>query len=316
MFGRLLFVIVVTAGIVAYANAPEGRAASANVTQTCSVTRPGTTTVTWSWPAPAAGAQQTWFDISLVPGFAWGWFQGYGPLPASSTAYALDGIPPGLTYYYRVNTLYSGGVWKQSASGSFISGCGGGGGSGGPPVTIDAMQSCDGYGGVTVTFKWQANASGVQFLDLSTMNNGFAPGTFVGAGPVGNGQGSFTWYGIARGLTHFWRVNTLTASGWVSSNTGAFTSLTCLPAIQQCVGYMAGYTSVGRAECEQVMAGPDANLAACVGDILGVKPPNNGCVNFQLTTSGSRNLADCLLKLNGQSRYSGGACPTYWSTGQ
>lgn len=314
MFGRLLFVLVATVGVVAYVRAPESRAAQANVTQTCSATAPGTATVTWAWPQPGSGAQQTWFDISLVPGFAWGWFQGHGPLAANQTAYAMDRIPQGLTYYYRVNTQYAGGVWKETASGSFVSNCNGGGGSGGPPATIGTTQTCDAGGGVSVTFKWSANAAGAQFLDLSTMNNGFAPATFVGAGPVASGQGTFTWYGIARGLTHYWRVNTLTQAGWASSDTGAFTSLTCRPAVQECVGYMAGFSSAGRAECDQVLAAPDQVLADCVGGILKVRPATGAC-NDYFRTDAPSNLRNCLLTLSGGSRYNGGACSTYYRTG-
>jgi hypothetical protein len=225
MAGRLLFVVLVIAAAAAsYTRAPEADAAPAAVTQTCSRAVPGAATVTWAWPGAGAGAQQTWFDISLVPGFAWGWFQGHGPLPATQTAYAMDGIPQGLTFFYRVNTLYAGGVWRESASGMFVSNCNGGGSTGGPPAPGATSQVCDGGGFVSVTFNWNGPA-GAQFIDLSLSNNGFAPGSFVGVGPLASGSTSFTWHGIARERTHYWRVNTLTASGWSTSGVASFTTL-------------------------------------------------------------------------------------------
>jgi hypothetical protein len=314
MLSRWILVAVAAVTLVAFAgHAKDAHATSANITQACSAAKPGTSTVTWVWPGPGAGAQQTWFDISLVPGFLPGWFQGYGPMPASQTAFAMDGLPQGLTFYYRVNSFYGSG-WYETASGSFVSNCGGGGGStGGAPVTGDVSQVCAGNT-VTVTFKWQANASGPQYIDLTVFNNGFAPGTFVGAGPIGSGGGSFTWYGIAKGVTHFWRVNTLTSSGWMGSNTGSFTSLSCLPPEKACVGYMAGYSASGKAECDQLMSGPNAALGNCVRYILKI-PVNDGktaCVTAAVSAGGY--LSDCLLGLSGQSHFGLTSCRIYYQS--
>src|SRR4030066_201541 len=107
MLVRLGIVGIVALAFAAYLSQSELTGASnATVTQSCSAAKPGTATVTLAWPATQSGAQQTWFDISLVPGFAPGWFQGHGPLAPSQTAYALDGLPQGLPFYYRINTLY------------------------------------------------------------------------------------------------------------------------------------------------------------------------------------------------------------------
>jgi hypothetical protein len=73
-----------------------------------------------------------------------------------------------------------------------------------------------------VTFWWGPNRAGNQWLDLSLVDNNFAAGTFVGAGPIGPEAGSFNWNGLTPGLPHFWRVNTLTAEGWTTSFTGTF----------------------------------------------------------------------------------------------
>jgi hypothetical protein len=311
MLGRWFILAVIGIGLFTYVSQSEdSRAASATVTQACSTAKPGTATVTWVWPGTGAGAQQTWFDVSLVPGFAPGWFQGFGPMPASQTAYAMDGLPNGLTFFYRINTLYGTG-WKETAAGSFVANCGGGGG-GGAPVAGNVTQVCSGNA-ANVTFNWQANAAGSQFLDLTVHNNGFAPGTFVGAGPVASGGSSFTWYGIAKGVTHYWRVNTLTPTGWVGSNTASFTASSCLPPEKACVGYMAGYSGAGKAECDQLMSGANVALGNCVRYILKL-PVNDGksaCVNAAVTAGGY--LSDCLLGLSGQSHFGLTSCKVYYN---
>lgn len=310
MIGRWFFIAVVGIALFTWVQAPNSRAHAGAVTQSCSAAVPGAATITFAWPSPEGGAVQTWVDISLAPGFAPGWFKGHGPLAGSQTVYALDGVPQGLNFFYRVNTLYSSG-WKETASGSFVSNCGGAGGSG-PPATVDVVQKCDSSGNVTVMFKWQANAPGQQWLDLSTMNNGFAPGTFVGAGPVASGSGTYTWSGIAKGLTHYWRVNALTPAGWSSSNTGSFTSLSCLPPLKACIGFMAGLSSEGRGECDQVIGGSDANLSLCVKYILGksVIDGPGACARVKINV----NVDDCLLGLSGQSYWGRTSCRVYYQS--
>jgi hypothetical protein len=306
MLGRWFFLAVVGLALFTYASqSGTSGAATATITQTCSAAKPGTATVTFVWPSTQTGAQQTWFDISLVPGFAWGWFQGHGPLPPTQTAYAFDGLPNGITFYYRVNTLYGTG-WRETASGSFVANCGGGGG--GAPVTGSVMQTCEGSG-VTVKFSWQANAPGPQFIDLSIFNNGFPPGSFVGAGPIGSGGTSFIWSGLAKGTTHFWRVNTLTPAGWSSSNTGSFVTLACIPPMKACIGYMAGFSTSGRAECDQMMASGDANLAACLKYILNLAGGDKaGCVSAKQDGQ----TVDCLMGLSGQSYFGMTSCRIIW----
>ena len=316
----LLFVGVCALPIARPPKPPVAEAApaalGANVTQACSAAVPGASTVTLAWAKPGSGAQQTWFDISLVPGFSPGWFKGYGPLAVSQTAYAIDGVPQGLTYYYRVNTFYGGNSWKESASGTFVSNCNGGGGSGAPPSTIGVQQACDAAGAtVTVTFKWAANSAGPQWLDLSMQNNGFAPGTFVGAGPAPSGQGFFTWQGLAKGGTHYWRVNTLTPAGWRSSDTGAFTTLSCQPPMKACVGFLKNYASTGRAECDEVINGADKLLGSCVAFILKVGGYSTACVEWSLSPGAkSELLKPCLAHLSGQDKYGSTACYKYWAS--
>lgn len=291
-------------------------ASGATVTQACSAAVPGASTITLAWAKPGAGSQQTWFDLSLVPGFAPGWFKGYGPLPVTQTAYAIDGVPQGLTFFYRVNTFYGGSLWKETAAGTFVTNCNGGG-SGAPPATLGVQQACDGTGSsVAVTFKWSANSAGPQWLDLSMQNNGFAPGTFVGAGPVGSGQGTYTWQGLAKGGTHFWRVNTLTTAGWRSSDTGSFTTLSCQPPMKACVGFMKGYSATGRAECDEVINGADKLLGSCVAFILKVGGYSTACIDWSLSPAGKKDayLPPCLAHLAGQDKYGSSACYRYYGS--
>lgn len=82
---------------------------------------------------------------------------------------------------------------------------------------------CEGNS-AAVTFAWTPLSSGVQqqWLDISLHDNGWEPGTFIGAGPLAPGVSTYTWRGIASGLPHVWRINSLTAAGWVVSETGTF----------------------------------------------------------------------------------------------
>ena len=124
-------------------------------------------------------------------------------------------------------------------------------------------QSCPANGGVTVTFAWLPSFRGAQWLDLSLQNNGFAPGTFVGVGPLAAHEGSFTWDGVLAARRHYLRVNTFTPAGWRTSGTltfdsrsdcggggGPATVVRTMPTTQRVValtfdgGADAGYTSM------------------------------------------------------------------------
>ena len=81
--------------------------------------------------------------------------------------------------------------------------------------------------GVRVFFLWTPSRSGTQWLDLSLVNNGFTPGTFVSTGAVAPPTWGWVWTGILEGSTHFARVNTLTAAGWKPGETLAFRTPLC-----------------------------------------------------------------------------------------
>lgn len=80
---------------------------------------------------------------------------------------------------------------------------------------------------VSVEFGWNSSGQGVQWLDLSLYNNGFAPGTFLGAGPMASSQNTLVWDGLLANTTHFLRVNTLTSNGWEPSVTVSFNTAAC-----------------------------------------------------------------------------------------
>jgi hypothetical protein len=82
-------------------------------------------------------------------------------------------------------------------------------------------------GTVQVVFLWTPSRQGQQWLDLSVFNNGFTPGTFVSVGPLPSDAWAFAWDGLLSNTTHYFRVNTLSASGWQPSATGYVTTGVC-----------------------------------------------------------------------------------------
>jgi hypothetical protein len=98
----------------------------------------------------------------------------------------------------------------------------GGGGVGVPAQLNFPNTNCSGSR-ATVTFGWTpTSGASVQWLDLSLFDNNFAPGTYIPAGPLSSGQDQLTWNGLLKDLPHYWRVTSLTDSGWLVSATGAF----------------------------------------------------------------------------------------------
>jgi hypothetical protein len=92
------------------------------------------------------------------------------------------------------------------------------------PVTINQPQITCGGASANAIFSWTPiPGAQTQYLDLTLQNNGFAPGTFIGAGPLDPNLASIAWNGLVAGQTHYWRVNILTGTGWSTSQTGSFT---------------------------------------------------------------------------------------------
>jgi hypothetical protein len=178
-----------------------------------------TVDVHFQWESSGEGPQ--WIDISLFDNrFQAGTFIGVGPLPADQTAFIWTDLLQGRRHYVRINTFVRGG-WQESGTLPFTtSDCRGPA----PAILQGASQDCHGDR-IVAKFFWQtATPFGeVQWLDLSLHNNGFAPGTFISAGPLEGGPAtSFTWRGLLDGTVHYWRVNTWTGTRWMPSATGMF----------------------------------------------------------------------------------------------
>lgn len=182
-------------------------------TSNCTAT---TGTASFSW-LPTQGTVSQWLDVSVHDnGFMPGTFVGNGPIGASTGSLTWDGFEAGATYFWRVNAQTPAG-WIPSATGSFVV-CGG-------PNLLQSSVVCEADGTATVHFRWAPSSlpTEAQWLDLSLDDNGFAPGTFLAAGPMPSGQNSLTWPGIAADRQHFFRVNSLSNSGWKSTTTGSIT---------------------------------------------------------------------------------------------
>jgi len=83
-------------------------------------------------------------------------------------------------------------------------------------------------GNAKVTFNWTPGTGGVlQYLDLSVIDNGFAPGKFVSVGPLPGNAGTFVWDDLLPGAALYFRVNTFDGTSWWPSTTGYVTTGVC-----------------------------------------------------------------------------------------
>jgi hypothetical protein len=105
-----------------------------------------------------------------------------------------------------------------------------------PPSWVYVITGCDvGSTPTYATFDFTAAAPwDAAWIDLSLQNNGFAPGTYLSAGPLdwqynANAlpdrryqQGPYLWSHLKPGLTHYFRVNLLYGGQWYPSATQSF----------------------------------------------------------------------------------------------
>jgi len=179
-----------------------------------------------TWQPSGDGLQ--WVDLSLFNNnFAPNSFIGLGPFPAGENTLVWDGLLDALPHYLRINTLTPGG-WQPSQTIAFTTPNCGFFNSAASSVGV-AAQSCMADGSVRVDLGWTPSQQGTQWVDLSLFNNGFAPGTFLGAGPLPPQHGSLTWQGLLPAARHYLRVNTFTGAGWFPSQTISFQTLPCVP---------------------------------------------------------------------------------------
>jgi hypothetical protein len=90
-------------------------------------------------------------------------------------------------------------------------------------------MECAGTGqnSVRVFLLWNPSKAGLQYLDFSVFNNGFAPGTFLSIGPMNPDAWGFMINGVRQGTAHTARVNTWTGSTWVPSYPLTFFTPVC-----------------------------------------------------------------------------------------
>jgi hypothetical protein len=203
---------------------PEAAPSSPPIAYRQSCLPDGTVRVTFGW-TPYHDFQ--WLDLSLADnGFAPGTYVSVGPmiLVSSSASFTWDGIASGRLHVARVNTQTVHG-WEPSQTSRFVTRtCWT---SSAAQLASVSPDQCN-----AMTFQWApANPEGqVQWIDLSTANNGFAPDTYVHAGPFSGDVSGFYWTGLQPGTRHHWRVNTWTGSRWISSATGSFSTPAAQPA--------------------------------------------------------------------------------------
>ena len=198
----------------------------------------------WDLDLTNGPLDQVWIDLSLSDNdFAPDTFIGAGPFTPRRGAleFQWQGLHAAERHYYRLNALQSG-RWVELGHGSFETiNCG----------VVEAMECNIPDGPVSVQFGIARAYSPPQrpvveqWLDLTTagrapdfvLDDGFLPGSFIGAGPFPASGAHFTWQNINPGVRHYYRVNALYAgirSGWEPQYSGSFESLDCraMPAFE------------------------------------------------------------------------------------
>lgn len=187
--------------------APSGRAQVQGLPSSCS-TAGATADVTFTWQ-PVAGARQQWLDISaLDDGFQKSTTRSAGPLDPGLDSYTWSGLTDNQPWRWRVSALTNEG-WVTSPT-RIVTPCG--------ANELTSGSRCDGT--PAADFRWQPSGGTVyaQWLDVSSFDNGFAPGTFRSVGPLSHEINSLTWEQLP-GAALLWRVGSSTPKGWVFTET-------------------------------------------------------------------------------------------------
>lgn len=177
---------------------------------------PASANVTFSWSG-LTNVVAIYVDLSLFDNnFQDGTYIS-SQQPASTTSFTWNGLVAGQPHFWRVTALGANGQWVSSEFLRFVP-CG-------VARIVGVSHACTGGGLSMVTFRWAPSSSPgfFQFLDLSLQNNGFAPGTFLGAGPLPATQQALIWSGIIANQQHFFRANVNSIFGWSASQTVAYT---------------------------------------------------------------------------------------------
>ena len=186
-----------------------------------------------------ADVEQVWIDLSLFNNnFRPDTFIGAGPFTPRNGAleFQWDNLDQVQTHYYRLNALRDD-VWIELGRGSFETiNCG----------VVEYIECDIGHAagtqrvqfGIAAAFSSPERPAIEQWFDITLfsnprnpiLDNGFPPGTFMGAGPFPREGTHFTWQGIRPGLRHHYRLNVLYAGmhpGWEQQYSGSFVSLNC-----------------------------------------------------------------------------------------
>jgi hypothetical protein len=183
---------------------------------------------------------ELWIDLSLFDNnFAPGMFIGAGPFVPAAVGgggfFPWHSLLASRVHYYRVNARF-GNQWREAGRGSFET----------PNCDFVTRLSCFLNGSALQQVHFAVPpASPIpglvavqQWIDLTLfanprntlLDNGFLPGTFVGAGPFAPSGGQFDWDGIVAGQRHHYRLNTFYSdvpARWVEQFSGSFVSLDC-----------------------------------------------------------------------------------------
>jgi hypothetical protein len=205
-------------------DAAPAQAAPGLSTVTVSCESDGTANVSFKW-GQDANAVLIWVDLSLSANdFAAGTFVSAGPFATNTMSYTWPGLLTGLPHFWRVRTTGQQGETSLSATSTFVP-------CGSASQLFDAtFLTCfrnpflNSETRLNVNFLWSPiNPGGiVQWLDLSTNDNGFEPGTFISMGPLSPQAHFQLWQNLLPGVIHYYRLNTLTADGWRPSETRQF----------------------------------------------------------------------------------------------
>ncbi|MGB6836228.1 MAG: hypothetical protein WBF66_00810 [Dehalococcoidia bacterium] len=104
-----------------FVSCEPGKAALGDVRQFCT---PQGVEVTFNWSPTTPPGTVQWLDLSLSDnGFVPGTFVAAGPLSGNASSFVWNGLAPGRTHYWRVNTLHLSLGWQASARDAFRTGC-------------------------------------------------------------------------------------------------------------------------------------------------------------------------------------------------
>ncbi len=202
----------------------------------CNPNGDGLASASFNW-GPDSTAAQFWLDLSVFQNqFAGGTYISAGPFSAGTGSFAWSGLQPDLTHFARLRSVTANGASTSSNTVTFRP-------CGGPAVLYPATYDCVGNV-ANVNFTWTPMApGGIQFLDLTVLDNGFQPGTFLSFGPLNAAADRQFWQRIQPNTQHFFRLNTLTDSGWVTSTTSTFSASCSNPDCSPTATSIVGTTS-------------------------------------------------------------------------